>query len=33
MFGYVGDLRTMTSGRGRFSRDFSNYACPLTPAL
>jgi elongation factor G len=29
MFGYIGDLRTMTSGRGQFSMFFSHYApCP-----
>ncbi|ASC69702.1 elongation factor G [Halomicronema hongdechloris C2206] len=29
MFGYIGDLRTMTSGRGQFSMSFSHYApCP-----
>ncbi|MEM9003188.1 MAG: elongation factor G [Cyanobacteria bacterium P01_F01_bin.86] len=29
MFGYIGDLRTMTSGRGQFSMTFSHYApCP-----
>jgi len=29
MFGYIGDLRTMTSGRGQFSMEFSHYApCP-----
>jgi elongation factor G len=29
MFGYSGDLRTMTSGRGQFSMEFSHYApCP-----
>jgi elongation factor G len=27
--GYIGDLRTMTSGRGQFSMEFSHYAaCP-----
>ena len=26
MFGYIGDLRTMTSGRGQFSMEFSHYA-------
>ncbi|YAI82226.1 MAG: elongation factor G [cyanobacterium endosymbiont of Rhopalodia sterrenbergii] len=29
MFGYIGDLRTMTSGRGQFSMEFSYYSpCP-----
>ena len=29
MFGYIGDLRTMTSGRGQFSMEFSHYKpCP-----
>ncbi|MCB0334559.1 MAG: elongation factor G, partial [Bdellovibrionales bacterium] len=29
MFGYIGDLRTMTSGRGQFSMEFLNYQpCP-----
>ncbi|WP_020207797.1 elongation factor G [Gilvimarinus chinensis] len=29
MFGYIGHLRTMTSGRGQFSMEFSKYApCP-----
>ena len=29
MFGYIGDLRTMTSGRGQFSMEFSHYTqCP-----
>jgi elongation factor G len=29
MFGYIGDLRNMTSGRGQFSMSFSHYAaCP-----
>lgn len=29
MFGYIGHLRTMTSGRGQFSMEFSHYAsCP-----
>ncbi|WFO19211.1 elongation factor G [Pseudoalteromonas sp. H100] len=29
MFGYIGSLRTMTSGRGQFSMEFSHYApCP-----
>ncbi len=26
MFGYIGDLRSATSGRGQFSMEFSNYA-------
>ena len=26
MFGYIGDLRTFTSGRGQFSMEFSHYA-------
>jgi elongation factor G len=26
MFGYIGDLRTMTSGRGQFSMEFQQYA-------
>ena len=33
MFGYIGDLRTMTSGRGQFSMEFSHYAaCPNSVA-
>jgi elongation factor G len=33
MFGYIGDLRTMTSGRGQFSMEFSHYApCPQNVA-
>ncbi|MDH5425599.1 MAG: elongation factor G [Gammaproteobacteria bacterium] len=29
MFGYIGDLRTMTSGRGQFSMEFDHYnPCP-----
>jgi elongation factor G len=29
MFGYIGDLRTMTSGRGQFSMEFEHYMpCP-----
>lgn len=29
MFGYIGTLRTMTSGRGQFSMEFAHYsACP-----
>lgn len=31
MFGYIGSLRTMTSGRGQFSMEFSHYLpCPAT---
>ena len=31
MFGYIGSLRTMTSGRGQFSMEFSHYMpCPNT---
>jgi elongation factor G len=30
MFGYIGHLRTLTSGRGQFSMEFSHYAA--TPA-
>ncbi|MBC7174119.1 MAG: elongation factor G, partial [Polyangiaceae bacterium] len=26
MFGYIGDLRSVTSGRGQFSMEFSHYA-------
>jgi elongation factor G len=26
MFGYIGDLRSATSGRGQFTMEFSNYA-------
>jgi len=26
MFGYIGDLRTMTSGRGQFSMEFAHYS-------
>ena len=26
MFGYIGDLRSTTSGRGQFSMEFSHYA-------
>jgi elongation factor G len=34
MFGYIGDLRTMTSGRGQFSMEFSHYApCPANVAV
>ncbi len=30
MFGYIGSLRTMTSGRGQFSMEFSHYMpCPM----
>ncbi|MES9869211.1 MAG: elongation factor G [Sedimenticola sp.] len=33
MFGYIGDLRTMTSGRGQFSMEFSHYMpCPTSVA-
>ena len=33
MFGYIGDLRTMTSGRGQFSMEFSHYSpCPASVA-
>ncbi|MCV6609247.1 MAG: elongation factor G [Amphritea sp.] len=33
MFGYIGHLRTMTSGRGQFSMEFSHYAaCPAQVA-
>jgi elongation factor G len=33
MFGYIGQLRTMTSGRGQFSMEFSHYApCPSNVA-
>jgi elongation factor G len=33
MFGYIVDLRTMTSGRGQFSMEFSHYAgCPNSVA-
>ena len=33
MFGYIGHLRTMTSGRGQFSMEFSHYApCPSSVA-
>jgi elongation factor G len=33
MFGYIGDLRTMTSGRGQFSMEFDHYApCPSNVA-
>ena len=33
MFGYIGDLRTMTSGRGQFSMEFSHYSgCPNSVA-
>ena len=29
MFGYIGDLRSATSGRGQFSMEFSHYDdCP-----
>jgi elongation factor G len=33
MFGYIGSLRTMTSGRGQFSMEFSHYSpCPANVA-
>lgn len=32
MFGYIGDLRTMTSGRGQFSMEFSHYS-PVGKAI
>ncbi|MGH1487271.1 MAG: elongation factor G [Cellvibrionaceae bacterium] len=33
MFGYIGQLRTMTSGRGQFSMEFSHYLpCPAQVA-
>jgi len=33
MFGYIGDLRTMTSGRGQFSMEFAHYnPCPKNVA-
>ncbi len=33
MFGYIGHLRTMTSGRGQFSMEFSHYSpCPANVA-
>jgi elongation factor G len=33
MFGYIGSLRTMTSGRGQFSMEFKNYMpCPTSVA-
>ncbi|KTF05257.1 protein containing Translation elongation factor EFG/EF2, partial [marine sediment metagenome] len=32
-FGYIGHLRTITSGRGQFSMEFSHYsACPQNVA-
>ena len=33
MFGYIGQLRTLTSGCGQFSMEFSHYApCPQNVA-
>ena len=33
MFGYIGHLRTITSGRGQFSMEFSHYLpCPASVA-
>jgi elongation factor G len=32
MFGYIGDLRSQTSGRGQFSMEFSHYA-PVPPQI
>jgi len=33
MFGYIGHLRTITSGRGQFSMEFSYYLpCPANVA-
>ena len=33
MFGYIGDLRTFTSGRGQFSMEFAHYSpCPRNVA-
>jgi elongation factor G len=33
MFGYIGHLRTITSGRGQFSMEFGQYApCPQNVA-
>ncbi|WP_413283862.1 elongation factor G [Vibrio sp. MA40-2] len=33
MFGYIGHLRTITSGRGQFSMEFANYSpCPMNVA-
>ncbi len=31
MFGYIGDLRTITSGRGQFSMEFSHYSAAPKP--
>ena len=32
MFGYIGDLRTMTSGRGQFSMEFSHCLLYTSPS-
>ena len=33
MFGYIGHLRTITSGRGQFSMEFAQYSpCPMNVA-
>ncbi|MGO2320403.1 MAG: hypothetical protein ACTH6O_15790, partial [Vibrio toranzoniae] len=33
MFGYIGHLRTITSGRGQFSMEFQQYSpCPTNVA-